>query len=216
MFKDRSDAGHQLASRLLSLKPERPVVYALPRGGIPVAVPIAKALKAPLELIMVRKIGAPGAPEVALGAISEDSDVVLNMTVRRLSAASDDYLERTRSMEADELARRRRVYLGDHVPVDPAGCSAILVDDGLATGATMKAALAAVRRFGVREVIVAVPVGPEPEVEEIGKLADRIICLHAARAFSGVSAFYRDFHQLEDDDVVGMLSQAWSGTTPAR
>lgn len=212
-FEDRFDAGRQLAARLAHLTPERPVVYALPRGGVPVALEVARALGAPLDLVLVRKIGAPGAAELALGAVvdGEHPQMVINEGVRRGSGADDAYLERARASALAEIERRRARYLGDRVQISPAGRTAILVDDGLATGATMKAALVAVRRQGAATVCVAVPVAPEDTLAAIGALADTVVCLHPARRFPGVGAFYRDFHQLSDEETVGLLRAGWSG-----
>jgi erythromycin esterase-like protein/predicted phosphoribosyltransferase/predicted alpha/beta-hydrolase family hydrolase len=217
-FENRSDAGRQLAARLLPLGLERPVVYALPRGGVPVALEIARALQAPLELILVRKIGAPGAPEVALGAVvdGEHPQTVINEEVRRRSGADDVFLERARERELAELERRRARYLGDRPQVDPTGRTAIVVDDGLATGATMKAALIAMKRQGAARVCVAVPVAPEKALTEIGEQADLVVCLQPAKHFHGVGGFYDDFHQLTDEETVGLLRQAWAEATEAR
>ena len=196
---------------------ERPVVYALPRGGVLVALEIARALRAPLDLVLVRKIGAPGAPEVALGAVvdGEHAQTVINEEVRRRSGADDVFLERARARELAELERRRSLYLGDRAQVDPAGRTAIVVDDGLATGATMKAALIAMKRQGAAKVCVAVPVAPEDALQEIGEQADLVVCLHPARQFYGVGAFYDDFHQLTDAETVGLLRQGWAGGVDA-
>ncbi|WP_370640167.1 erythromycin esterase family protein [Aurantimonas sp. HBX-1] len=211
-FSDRADAGRQLASRLLSMDLEKPVVYALPRGGVPVALEIARALQAPLDLILVRKIGAPGAPEVALGAIvdGEHPQTVINEDVRRHSGADDVFLERARARELAELERRRGRYLGGRSQVDPAGRTAIIVDDGLATGATMKAATIAMRRQGAGKICVAVPVAPVEALADIREHADLVVCLHPAETFYGVGGFYDDFHQLTDEETVGLLRQGWT------
>jgi erythromycin esterase-like protein/predicted phosphoribosyltransferase/dienelactone hydrolase len=211
-FVDRADAGRQLAARLVTMALDRPVVYALPRGGVPVALEIAWALHAPLDLMLVRKIGAPGAPEVALGAVveGEHPQTVINEDVRRISGVDDAYLERARQRELVELERRRARYLGDRPRLDPAGCTAIIVDDGLATGATAKAALIAVKRQGAARTVLAIPAAPEEALTDIRKHADLVVCLHSARRFSGVGAFYSDFHQLTDEETVGLLRQAWA------
>jgi predicted phosphoribosyltransferase len=211
-FADRADAGRQLAARLTALALEQPVVYALPRGGVPVALEIAHALAAPLDLLLVRKIGAPGAPELALGAVvdGEQPQMVINESVRRGSGADDAYLEGARTGALAEIERRRARYLGDRAQISPQGRTAILVDDGLATGATMKAALIAVKRQGAAKVCVAVPVAPEDTLAEIEALADVVVCLLPARRFLGVGAFYRDFHQLTDEETVGLLRTGWS------
>lgn len=217
-FENRFDAGRQLAAKLLPMGLERPVVYALPRGGVPVAFEIARGLHAPLDLILVRKIGAPGSPELALGAIvdGEHPVLVLNEGVRRNYGADDAFIERARARELAELERRRARYLGDRAQVDPAGRTAVIVDDGLATGATMKAALIAMRRQGAARVCVAVPVAPVDTLREIDALADLVVCLHPARLFYGVGGFYDDFHQLTDQETVALLHQRWIEAAPAR
>jgi putative phosphoribosyl transferase len=211
-FVDRTDAGRQLAARLVTMGLDRPIVYALPRGGVPVALEIARALHAPLDLILVRKIGAPGAPEVALGAVveGEHSQTVINEDVRRISGADDTYIERARQRELDELERRRTLYLGDRPRRDPAGCTVIIVDDGLATGATAKAALITVKRQGAARTVLAIPAAPEQALADIREHADLVVCLHSTRRFNGVGAFYNDFHQLTDEETVGLLRQGWT------
>lgn len=217
-FSDRRDAGRQLGIRLAALGLERPVVYALPRGGVPVAVEAARALGAPLDLIFVRKIGAPGSPELALGAVvdGEAPETVINEEVRRLTGADASWLERARARELQELERRRVRYRGSRAALSPAGRTAVVVDDGLATGATMKAAVIAMRRQGATKVCVAVPVAPEEVVAEFQTLADTVVCLSPERSFPGVAAFYDDFHQLSDEETVGLLRAAWAGTADGR
>ncbi len=211
-FADRTDAGRQLAERLAALKPENPVIYALPRGGVPVADVIAEGLGAPLDLVLVRKLGAPQNPEVALGAIVEGDtpQMVLNEDVRRASGANDAYIASVRARELDELKRRKQMYLGDRPRQDPAGRTAIVVDDGLATGATMKAALIALKRQGAARIIVALPVAQQSALKDIAEQADEVICLHPAQHFRGVGEFYRDFHQLTDEETIGLLRQSWA------
>lgn len=211
-FASRAEAGQQLASRLAELTLERPVVYALPRGGVPVAIEIADRLDAPLDLVLVRKLGAPGNPELALGAIVEGTPphTVINEHVRRMSGADDLYVNAIRDQELQEMERRRRKYVGDHPRRNPAGCTAIVVDDGLATGATMKAALSALRNQGAARIVVALPVAPVQTLPEIDELSDDVICLHPSERFRGVGGFYRDFHQLTDAETIGLLRQAWA------
>jgi len=211
-FSDRSDAGRQLAARLVTLAPDRPVVYALPRGGVPVALEIARALRAPLDLVLVRKIGAPGAPEVALGAVveGESPQTVINEDVRLATGVDDAYLERARQRELTELERRRALYLGNRARLEPTGHTAIIVDDGLATGATAKAALIAIKSQGAAKTILAIPVAPEETLAEMRQHADVVVCLNPARNFQGVGGFYRDFHQLTDEETIGLLRQGWA------
>lgn len=215
-FTDRAEAGKLLADRLMAMTLDRPVVYALPRGGVPVAIEISGALKAPLDLVMVRKIGAPSNPEVALGAVVEGTvpQTVLNEDILRASGADEAYVERARTRELAEMERRRTLYLGGRPRIDPAGRTVILVDDGLATGATMKAALAAVRRQGAARIVVAIPVAPEETVSELAVLADDVVCLNPSRAFRGVGGFYADFHQLTDEETIGLLRQGWNAEDP--
>ncbi|MDK3073492.1 phosphoribosyltransferase family protein [Sedimentitalea sp. JM2-8] len=211
-FADRADAGRRLAQELADLCLDAPVVYALPRGGVPVAAEVAARLSAPLDLVLVRKLGAPGNPEVALGAVVEGSPphLVLNEDVRRMSGADERFVETARRRELREMARRRAAYVGDRPRLDPAGRTAIVVDDGLATGATMKAALGALRRQGAARIVVALPVAPESSLKEIAELADDVLCLHPARQFFGVGAFYRDFRQLTDAQTVAALRDIWT------
>ena len=212
-FAGRDEAGRQLGKIVAQLELDHPLVYALPRGGVPVAVEVAKMLGAPLDLFLVRKIGAPGNPEVALGALVEgaNSEVVINEDVRRLSAADDAFLQKTVADQRAELARRREIYLGDRPRADPAGRTVIVVDDGLATGATMKAALIGLKRSNPARIVVALPVAPKTALDDISDQADDIICLHPATAFRGVGGFYRDFHQLSDAETVALLDEVPSG-----
>ena len=210
-YSDREDAGRRLAAELVQRDFDAPIVFALPRGGVPVAAKVAEALGAPLDLSLVRKIGAPFNPEVALAAIVEGDppERVVNEEVMRRSGASQEYLERETERQREEMQRRRERYLGTHNRAEAKGKTAIVVDDGLATGATMKAAMIALRRFGAKKVVVAVPVAPASEVPELCLIADEVICLFADSQFRGVGGAYTDFHQLSDEETVGYLRKAW-------
>jgi predicted phosphoribosyltransferase len=188
---------------------ERPLVCALPRGGVPVALEIARALAAPLDLVLVRKIGAPGEPELALGAIVEGDppQTVINDEVRRGYGVDDAYIERARQRALAELDRRRALYFGGRPRPDPAGCTAVIVDDGLATGATAKAALVVVKRRGAAKTVLAIPAAPQHSMDQMREYADIVVCLHATRRFAGVGAFYADFHQLTDNETISLLRQ---------
>ncbi|SDK12577.1 Predicted phosphoribosyltransferase [Cryobacterium psychrotolerans] len=217
MFRDRPDAGRQLAEKLAeqleTLDLRDPVVYALPRGGVPVAVEVARRLRAPLDLILVRKIGAPGWPEVAMGAVvdGEDPQTIINEDVYAATGSDAAGLARARQAELEEIERRRKRYLGDRPQVSPAGRVAVIVDDGIATGATAKVALAAVKRQGAATTVLAVPVAPADTVAEMRGLADVVVVLDVPSEFWAIGPFYTDFHQLTDDETIGLLRTAWSG-----
>jgi putative phosphoribosyl transferase len=209
-FIDRQDAGRQLAARLLALKDKDPVVLALPRGGVPVGFEIAQALAAPLDLVLVRKIGAPSQEELAIGAIADGADPEL-VTDNRLIAALDvspEYLDEAKVAALREIERRRRVYLGDRQRVPIAGRTAIVVDDGIATGATMLAALHATRRRKPARIVLAVPVAPKHTLRRLRQDVDEIVCLHTPADFMAVGEFYRRFPQLRDNEVIVLLDQA--------
>ena len=213
MFTDRTDAGRQLAERLATLDLKDPVVYALPRGGVPVAAEVARRLGAPLDLILVRKIGAPGWPEVAMGAVvdGDEPQTIINEDVFAATGSDAVGLDRARRRELEEIERRRTRYLGDRPQVSPAGRVAVIVDDGLATGATAKAALAAVKRQGAAMTVLAVPVAPIDTVAEMRELADLVVVLDIPTQFWAIGPFYTDFHQLTDEETVDLLQKAWSG-----
>ncbi len=214
MFKDRSDAGRQLAERVAALNLDDPVIYALPRGGIPVAIEVAKRLQAPLDLVIVRKIGAPGWPEVAMGAVvdGDDPQTIINEDVYAATGSDAAGLERARRRELEEIERRRRRYLGDRPHVSPSGRVAVIVDDGLATGATARAALAAVKRQGAALTVLAVPVAPAETIDEMRAEADEVVVVHTPAQFWAIGPFYNDFHQLSDDETIELLRQAWSAS----
>ncbi len=208
-FRDRADAGRQLAAMLVPLGLPRPVVYALPRGGVPVGAEIAAALGAPLDLVLVRKLGAPGQPDLAIGAVVDGAvpETVLNHDIIAATGATGDYIAEARTTALAEIERRRARYLAGHALIDPRGRSAIGVDDGLATGATARAALHALRRRAPRMLVLAVPVAPPDAIATLRDAADRIVCVHEAEIPRGVSGWYDDFHQLEDEEVLGLLAR---------
>jgi putative phosphoribosyl transferase len=208
-YLDRRDAGRQLALKLCRWKHAGAVVFALPRGGVPVAVEVAKELKAPLDLLYVRKIGAPLEPELALGAIVDgsDPDIVLNDAVIARLGVSQSVVDGIAADALKEVERRRRLYRAPAKPLMPTGRPAIVVDDGLATGASMRAAVKALRRRGATHVIVAVPVAPPDAVEGLEAEGAEVVCPLVTDRFFGVGAFYSDFHQLSDDDVKAALDE---------
>lgn len=207
MFRDRQEAGRKLAEELARLKLPDPVVLALPRGGVPVAAEIADALKAPLDLVIVRKVGAPGNPELAVAAIVDGNppDVVLNREIVEAYDLDDAALRFLVSQERPELERRRIAYLGDRRPLSTANKTVILVDDGAATGTTMKVAIRAIKRRSPREIIVALPVAPSDILAALAEEADRTICLSKPARFFALSYHYRSFPQLSDGEVVSLL-----------
>jgi len=209
-FVDRRDAGRQLARRVAALKLDHPIVYALPRGGVPVAAEIAAVLGAPLDLVLVRKIGAPMQPELAVGAVvdGESPELVINHDIARLTGATQEYIDAACARELAEIERRRMRYLPDRPRPDPKDRTAIVVDDGIATGATAIAALHALKKRGARRLVVAVPVAPPDTVARLAREADEVVCLLEPVDFWGISSFYADFHQLEDEEVTRALEAA--------
>lgn len=212
MFMDRADAGRQLAAALLHLKGEQPVVLALPRGGVPVASEVARILQAPLDLMLVRKIGAPGHEEYGIGAVADGAQPVvwIDHEAAALVGASDAWIDRQTARELSEIERRRTLWLGGRPPVAVEQATAILVDDGIATGGTMRAALRSLRRRAPRRVVMAVPVAPPDTLADLEAEADETVCLFAPPLFHAVGMFYEDFHQLTDDEVAGLLEEAGS------
>lgn len=205
-FVDRRDAGKQLAEELRGLLDERLVVVALPRGGVPVAVEIAKRLHAPLEIVAVRKLGAPGNPELAVGAVAEDEIGVLDRESAAHARMTQTMLDETIAREARELRRRVGRYRNGRAPLPLAGCTAIVVDDGLATGLTDLAAVRAVRKRGAARIVVAVPVGSREAVALLEGEADGVVCLLAPERLHGVGMWYRDFAPVDDEEVVRLLA----------
>lgn len=207
-FKDRTEAGERLAGEIVGLGLRNPVVFALPRGGVPVAVPVAKALAAPLDLLMVRKIGAPGQEELAMGAVVDghDPDVVWNPDIVSALRLTEAEKRAAVSEKLAEIEARRHRYLGDRAPIPVQGRDAVVVDDGIATGATMRAALIALRRRAPASVTLAVPVAPQDSLDRMEAEADRVVCLETPRHFLAVGAHYLDFRQTTDDEVVAAFA----------
>lgn len=203
MFIDRVDAGQQLATALALYKGQPAVVYALPRGGVVLGVEVARALEAPLDLIVVRKIGHPDQPEYAIGAVTENGEWVLNPAEAR--SLDPKWIADAAQSEFHEAQRRRDVFLRGRLPVSIKDKVAIIVDDGLATGLTMEAALGELRKREPARIVVAVPVAARETVERLATKADEIVALHTPEVFGAVGAFYRDFNQLTDEDVVGLM-----------
>jgi putative phosphoribosyl transferase len=210
MFGDRRDAGRRLGARLAASYSARPdvIVLALPRGGVPVGFEVARALDAPLDVFLVRKLGVPGHEELAMGAIATGGVRFQNDDVVRHLGITEATVEAVARMEEQELRRREESYRGARPAPALAGRTAILVDDGLATGASMKAAVAALRRAQPARIVVAVPVSAEPTCRELSALVDEVVCLATPISFMAVGQFYEDFSQTTDAEVKQLLQEA--------
>ncbi len=208
-FRDRRDAGRKLAAALAGYKDQRVVVLALPRGGVPVAAEIAAALGAPLDLVLVRKIGVPQQPELAMGAVVDGGQplVVRNDDVIALAGIDQSEFEAVCQSELAEIERRRQRYLGNRRRVDVAGRVTIVVDDGIATGATTRAALRATRRRNPSRLVLAVPVAPTESLAAMREEADEVVCLEDHEGFGAIGYYYADFHQISDREVIETLAR---------
>lgn len=215
-FHDRHDAGRKLAAALGSLKASHPLVLALPRGGVPVAFEVARALDADLDLLIVRKLGAPGHPEVGIGAVLDGAvaRMVLNDDVIAQLRPSPDYVRAEVRRQLDEIVRRRRTYLGDAEPISITGRTVVLVDDGIATGGTVRVALDGIRQAKPARLILAIPVAPPETLKALERECDQIVCLATPRPFFAVGAHYEIFDQTEDREVIALM-QACRTRSPA-
>ena len=207
-FSDRRHAGALLGAKVAALHPCRPVVFGLPRGGVPVAYEVARALACPLDVLVVRKVGVPYQRELAMGAIGEDGVVIRNEDVIDLAGVGDEEFERVTETEARELDMRLARYRAEVPPVSPEGRTAIVVDDGLATGSTALAGVQVLARKGAASVWLAVPVAPPGSLGDLEGLTDRIVVLSRPRGFGAVGAWYRDFTQTSDEEVGALLAES--------
>lgn len=210
-FEDRFEAGERLARLLEVYREESPVVYALPRGGVPVGFGVSRALGAPLEALVARKLGAPGQPELGIGAVTSDGVRFLNEPLVERLGVTDDYVEHIAAEESDEAARRARMFRGDHPEPEVRDRTAIIVDDGLATGATARVAVESLRRRGARRIVVAVPVCAAQSEAEIRDEADDVVCLESPENLGAIGFWYRDFSQVTDGEVLDLLWRTRSG-----
>jgi predicted phosphoribosyltransferase len=209
MFRDRTEGGRLLASRLMTYAGRPDVlVLGLPRGGIPVAFEVARELSAPLDVFLVRKLGVPGHEELAMGAIATGGVRVLNEDVVRGLGIPDEVIDAVAAAEQEELERRQRAYRGDRPAPNVRGRTVILIDDGLATGSTMRAAVASLRRQGPARIVVAVPVGAPGTCMEMNDEADEVVCAHMPEPFCAVGLWYEDFSQTTDEEVHDFLERA--------
>ena len=214
LFQNRRDAGRQLAAALVNYRDSRPVVLALPRGGVPVGFEVAKHLAVPLDVLLVRKIRAPGHEELGLGAVVEgrNPQLVLNPDVVRAVHPPPGYIEAEKERQLAEIERRRREYVGDRPPTPVEDRTVIVVDDGIATGGTVKAALRGVSQHRPARLVLAVPVAPAESLEELVSECDDIVCLATPEPFFAIGLHYHDFTQTEDAEVIQLLDEArrWS------
>jgi len=207
-FSNRTEAGRKLAEALAFYKGQHPVILALPRGGAPVAAEIAAALEAPLDLVLVRKIGVPFQPELAMGAVIDGQEplVVRNEQVIRMAEINQSEFDAIRDRELEEIERRRKLYLGNRPHPELKGQTVIIVDDGIATGATIRVALRAIRMRKPRKLILAVPVAPTQSLDELRTEADEIVCLEDYDDFGAIGLYYSDFRQISDAEVIKLLA----------
>jgi len=210
IFADRAEAGQLLGERLAAMDLADPLVLALPRGGVPVGAEIARRLAAPLDVVLVRKIGAPGEPELAVGAVADGAspEIVLNDRLVALLGLGEDYITAQAMRELATIELRRREYEGLRPRIEPAGRTAIVVDDGVATGMTMQAALRSLRRQRPARLIAAAPVASREAAAMLRQEADDVVCLGTPRSFGSVGYYYRSFAQVSDEDVATLLEQA--------
>ena len=212
LFADRFDAGRRLAEPVSALKLRNPLVLALPRGGVPVAIEVAKALNSSLDLLLVRKIGVPWQPELAAAAVVDGNppEIVTNDSVMAQAGLELSYIHEQAERELAEIERRRQLYLGGREPIPIASHELVVIDDGVATGTSMLAALEALRRRGPLSVTVALPVAPHDALELLRPKVQRVVCLFEPDPFWAVGAHYADFHQVSDQEVQDLMMQATS------
>jgi len=210
LFQDRTDGGRQLATRLLAYGDASPIVLGLPRGGVPVAYEVAHALGAPLDVCVVRKIGAPIQPELGIGAVSEEGSLYVNPDTMSAVGVTDEELSELVALKRAEVEERVRKFRRGAPPLDVRGKTVIVVDDGIATGGTARAALQTLRARGAGRIVLAVPVAATESLEELAQIADETVCLHSEEPFHAVGLWYEDFTTTTDDDVVELLDRARS------
>lgn len=208
LFYDRADAGRQLAARLRPYRAEVPIVLGLPRGGVPVAFEVARELGAPLDVCVVRKIGAPIQPELGIGAVSEDGALYVDREAMQLVGVSEDELEQLVADKREEVEERARRFRQGGPAIDVRDRTVILVDDGVATGGTARAAVKTLRARGAGHVVLAAPVGASQSLDELAAIADEVVCLRPEDAFFAVGLWYEDFAATTDEEVVELLARA--------
>jgi putative phosphoribosyl transferase len=207
-FANRRRAGEQLGQAIADLEPPNPVVYALPRGGVPVGFEVARALRCPLDVLIVRKVGVPYQPELAMGAIAEGDVIVQNEDIMEVAGVTDSDFQRVAAAERHELDQRVTLFRGDIPQIDPVGHTAVVVDDGLATGSTALAAVSVLGQQGADALWLAVPVAPASPLGRVEAVVDRLVILHRPRGFGAVGSWYRDFNQTSNDEVRDLLARS--------
>ena len=207
-FSDRVEAGKRLTSAMRDFAGKNGIVLAIPRGGVVVGYEIAKALNLPLDVIIPRKIGAPANPELAIGAMTEDGTIILDDNLITYIGVQRDYIKAESERQKHEIERRLKLYRQNEPYPSLKGLDVVIVDDGIATGSTMKAALASVKNRGASTVTVAVPVGPPSTIKELKKQAARVVCLYTPEYFQAIGQFYTDFNQTTDEEVIQLLKQS--------
>jgi len=213
LFLDRLEAGKRLSNALKAHVDKNGIVLAIPRGGVVVGNVVARTLSLRLDVIIPRKIGAPGNSELAIGAMTEDGTIILDERLLKMLQVSRQYVKEESERQRLEIERRLKLYRGDKPYPSLKNREVIIVDDGIATGSTMKAALASVRKKGAKKIIIAVPIGPESTIKELEKQADKVVCLYTPEPFYAIGQFYDEFDQTTDEEVKSLLKNS---TKPAR
>jgi len=207
LFSDRKEAGEILAEKLEKLRLENPVVLAIPRGGVVVGYEVARKLKAPLDVIVPRKLGAPGNPELAIGAVAEDGTIILDSSLIDYLEVDEEYIKKEKERQVKEIKRRLNVYRGRFSRLEIERRDVVIVDDGIATGATIRAAIASVRKRKPASLTLAVPVAPPSTIEKLREEVDRIVCVSTPEPFFAIGQFYTDFRQTTDEEVIRLLEK---------
>jgi predicted phosphoribosyltransferase len=216
MFRNRVDAGRRLASALSDYEGEKVVIYAIPRGGVVVAYEVANRLDAPIEIVIPRKIRAPNQPELAIGAVTQDGTSLLNHKLISNLDVSEDYLQKEIDIQIEEINRRMNRYQNHKQSIDLKDKIVIVVDDGVATGATLRAAILSIKRKEPKLIVVAVPVGPSDTIKQLEKDADRVVCLYVPEPFFAIGQFYQNFDQTSDEEVIRLLKDIKNDLIPLR
>ncbi|MFD1562636.1 phosphoribosyltransferase [Haloarchaeobius amylolyticus] len=206
-FTDRTEAGEQLAEALLEREIDADIALAIPRGGLPLGRAVADALEVSLDIVVAKKIGAPGNPEYAIGAVASDGSVWRNEAAFRGTGADEEYFERQREVEAENARQKAERYRGDRSEPDLAGKTVVVVDDGVATGSTVRACLEKLQGTDADRIVLAVPVGPPDTIDELEAEADEVVCLETPAGFRGVGQFYENFQQVSDEEAMAYLDR---------